>query len=586
MNADTARLCMGCMQPKEEDVEVCPRCGYRVQQRPPAVLPYQAVLNNKFLIGRILGRPGAFGVTYLAWDLVLHTTVAIKEYFPRQWVNRAADHSTVLLHSDNDKNQFAYGLEQFLREARMLAQFSHPNIVRIREFFQQNNTAYLVMDYCEGVSLEEFVQRKGGTIPEYLACKIMLPILDGLHEVHQKNVLHRDIKPSNIYLTKGDVPILLDFGAARFALGQNTQTLSIILTAGYAPFEQYLSEPGDLLGAWTDIYACGATLYSITTGIVPQNSINRHQKDDLIAPIDLIPTLTPPFNRAVLAALALEPKQRPQTISAFQTLLLGDETVAPNPARLPPPASQTVPPPALKDTPSQTAGADTSKPAIVKPNVVFIRCPHCDNLNSVPRGENNIHLRCKHCGDYINQARPASVFDWKNVALLVLLLLGIGVAMKSRQPPPTPLADSVAPAAEAPAEPADGSAENDAPSVEAPIKIEPPPARPSVEQPSRFAHPAPAFESSASDGNPPAHDPQAAQPMGEPTGHPPPLPPGDNGSMPGEEPPAAPPFALLACQSKREGDACVAPMQHIRGICRLARRQLACIPADAPPPPR
>ena len=452
---DTASLCMGCMQPKGTHW-TCPHCGYSNKPRNPMVLPYQAVLNNKFLVGRILGKPGGFGVTYLAWDLVLHTTVAVKEYFPGNLAVRSPDHSTVMFDNDKDKAQFGYGLEQFLREARALAQFSHPNIVRVREFFQQNNTAYLVMDYYEGISLEDFVQRKGGKIPEDLAVNLLLPILDGLHQVHQKKMLHRDIKPANIYLTKGGTAILLDFGAARFAIGQNSQTISVILSAGFAPFEQYLQKAGELLGPWTDVYAYAAMLYAITTGITPDNAINRHQQDTLPAPIQIIPALSPRFSEAVMAALALDPEQRPQTAQAFQDLLLAGKTTA-NDNRRQPLTSQSLPASAIEDiadaatinlssttqdeptlafqeTPPASETYAKTVPTSAKPSH-FVNCPHCKALNNVASGQVYSQLHCRRCGKIMakKSAQDSSPVQW--LALTAVLLMLGWVLMKPGEKP-------------------------------------------------------------------------------------------------------------------------------------------------------
>lgn len=320
---DFGNLCMGCMRDKGES-PACPQCGYQMERdRSPFTLPYQSILNNKFLIGRILGKPGGFGVTYLALDLVLHTPVAIKEYLPRELVARNANSLKVTPHTGGDGERFGYGLNQFLQEARTLCKFSHPNVVRVREFFAQNNTAYFAMDYYEGISLEEYRRRNGGKLAEAAALNLIMPILDGLAEVHAKGFLHRDIKPSNIYLTNNGVPILLDFGAARFALhGQGARTMSVILTPGFAPFEQYLEKAE--FGPTTDIYAIGATLYYLLTGEKPQEATGRYRKDELLPPHELVPAITPNTSQAILRALAIEPEQRPQTVQEFKALLLPD----------------------------------------------------------------------------------------------------------------------------------------------------------------------------------------------------------------------------------------------------------------------
>ena len=148
-------LCPGCFAEKGR-VAVCPFCGYdEAERRTPLVLPHRTVLNGQFVVGKVLGKPGGFGITYLGWDINLATPVAVKEYLPRDYAGRDSDHASVMAHSREDASLFRFGLEQFLQEARTLARFDHPNVVRTRSFFEQNGTAYLVMDYLQGVNLSE-----------------------------------------------------------------------------------------------------------------------------------------------------------------------------------------------------------------------------------------------------------------------------------------------------------------------------------------------------------------------------------------------------------------------------------------------
>ena len=163
------------------------------------------MLNGQFIVGRVLGKPGGVGITYLGFDRHLQATVALKEYLPRDLAVRATDGSTILPHSTEEGTLFRYGLEQFLTEARTLAQLNHPNIVRVRQFFEANGSAYLVMDYYQGLSLAEYLERQpNGRLAEQQAIALMQPILDGLRAVHAKGFLHRDIKPQNIYLARTD----------------------------------------------------------------------------------------------------------------------------------------------------------------------------------------------------------------------------------------------------------------------------------------------------------------------------------------------------------------------------------------------
>jgi serine/threonine protein kinase len=234
---DLDRLCIGCMGEKGE-TQICSLCGYDENQKiSPLALTPRTILNQQYLIGRVLGAPGGFGVTYLAWDISLATPVAIKEYMPRALVARDPNRSTVLPHSQGDEELFRYGLEQFLDEARLLAQFDHLNIVRVRSFFEANATGYLVMDYYRGMNLAEYVKQNNKLLAKP-ALWVMMPILDGLREVHERGVLHRDIKPQNIYIiAERRRSILLDFGAARAAMQGRSQGLTAVLTEGFAPYE-------------------------------------------------------------------------------------------------------------------------------------------------------------------------------------------------------------------------------------------------------------------------------------------------------------------------------------------------------------
>ena len=234
-------------------------------------------------------------------------------------------------HSEEDATLFQDGLDRFLQEAQTLARLDHANIVQVRGFFEANGTAYLVMNYYEGMSLEEYLQQQGGKLTEEQAVALMLPVLDGLREVHDNEFLHRDIKPQNIYLRQGRSgvqPILLDFGAARQTLGE--RSLSVVLTEGFAPSEQYQRRGKQ--GPWTDVYACAATLYYLVSGEAPPTAIERIGGEELM----LSEEISDAFRSAVVAALAVDGSQRPQTVQAFQELLTGpsraEESPAPEPA--------------------------------------------------------------------------------------------------------------------------------------------------------------------------------------------------------------------------------------------------------------
>jgi tetratricopeptide (TPR) repeat protein len=216
---------------------------------------------------------GSFGITYKAWDHRLQTYVALKEYLPIEFAVRETDTQTVAPRSEKVSHQFQFGLKGFLEEARTLAQFRDARIVRVTNFMEANGTAYLVMDYEEGESLDALMRREQRRLEEPELLRTMIPVLEGLCIVHRAGVLHRDVKPANIYLRAQGSPLLLDFGAARHALGEETQNLTSIVTPGYGPFEQY--QRTGKQGPWTDVYGAGATLYRLVTGKRPAEAPDR-----------------------------------------------------------------------------------------------------------------------------------------------------------------------------------------------------------------------------------------------------------------------------------------------------------------------
>ena len=215
---------------------------------------------------------GGFGITYRAHDNLLQSTVAIKEYLPTDFALRDSDGSTVIPRSTQLKDQFQWGLERFLEEARTLKRFREQHIVRVESFIQGNGTAYMVMEYEEGEPLDALL-KSGQPLSEAQLKQIFIPILKGLRAVHEQQFLHRDIKPGNIYLRRSGEPVLLDFGAARQALVEQSRSITGILTAGYAPFEQYSN--ARVLTPAADLYALGATLYRCIVGRKPVEATER-----------------------------------------------------------------------------------------------------------------------------------------------------------------------------------------------------------------------------------------------------------------------------------------------------------------------
>jgi len=277
-------------------------------------------LLNEYEIDSVLGKPGGFGITYLATDTQLRQSVAIKEYLPSDFAIREGV-NTVSIKSSSDQESFQWGLKCFIDEAQVLAKFNHQNIVKVLRFFEANGTAYMVMEYQEGKSLTDYL--KGGrTLTEKELLTIVLPLLDGLIEVHKAGFLHRDIKPSNIYIHSNNIPILLDFGSARYVVGQKTRSVTSIVTPGYAPLEQYDSEVKNQ-GPWTDIYALGAVMYYAISGEAPPAATRRIMKDPMIPAVKVGKgNYNNRLLKAIDWALELSEEDRPQTIAFWRGKML------------------------------------------------------------------------------------------------------------------------------------------------------------------------------------------------------------------------------------------------------------------------
>lgn len=321
---DTTHYCPGCFKYRGEE-PVCIFCSYDThEERSPLFLPHHTLLAGQFVIGRALGEPGGFGVTYLAWDQVLGTTVAVKEYLPREFAGRSANETRIRSHTSRDEELFEFGRQRFIEEARTLAQLQHSNVVRVRHVFSANDTTYLVMDFYEGLNLEQFHGQQGEPLEERPAVEVTLAVLDGLRHVHERGFLHRDVKPANIYLATLDAgnyrPILLDFGSARVALGEKSRSMDVVLTQGYAPIEQYYEKGHQ--GPWTDVYSVAATLYWLLTGETPPEAAARVQDDQLVAPSERRPEVSDALSEVVVAGLGVLPEDRPQSVLAFQEMLL------------------------------------------------------------------------------------------------------------------------------------------------------------------------------------------------------------------------------------------------------------------------
>ncbi len=279
-----------------------------------------------YLLERVLGQ-GGFGITYLARDTNLDQPVAIKEYLPVEVATRRAD-ATVRARTDDQSDRYRWGLDRFIREARTLARFDHPNIVRVHSVFEFNNTAYMVMRFEEGENFAALLERRR-TMPEADLMRVLLPVLDGLELVHNAGFIHRDIKPDNLHIRADGSPVLLDFGSARTALGQ-ARTVTILVAPGYAPFEQYYSS-GEDQGPWTDLYGLAATCYRAIAGIPPMDAIARSKgilgsTREILVPASAIGSgrYSARLLKAIDHALEFAEKDRPQTIAEWRAELAGN----------------------------------------------------------------------------------------------------------------------------------------------------------------------------------------------------------------------------------------------------------------------
>lgn len=310
--------CLNCMEIYDEKYDVCPYCGF-VKGTLPAVASHLTpgvVIADRYIIGTVIGY-GGFGVTYQAWDDELGIKIAIKEYYPNGLVNRTPGTTDLIILGGEKKVQYEAGLQRFLQEARTMAKFGkEPNIVHVYGFLEENNTAYIIMEYLEGVTLKEYVtQFPEQKMPVEDALNIIKEVGKALSAIHKGKVVHRDISPDNIFICVGNKVKLLDFGAARLSSGEKTQTLSVVLKPGYAPPEQYRSKSRQ--GPRTDIYALAATLYKLLTGKLPVESLDRLVEDTLEKPSELNPEVPSWLDSVILTGMAKNMEVRFSSVDKF-----------------------------------------------------------------------------------------------------------------------------------------------------------------------------------------------------------------------------------------------------------------------------
>ncbi len=277
---------------------------------------------GEFEILRVLG-VGGFGIVYLANDHSLEREVALKEYMPASLAARGAG-PQITVRSSSFAETYAIGLRSFVNEARLLARFDHPSLVKVYRFWEDNATAYMVMPFLQGVTLRDTRRRMAHPPDEAWIRSVISPILSALELLHREGVYHRDIAPDNILLPPDGPPVLLDFGAARRVISDRTQSLTAILKPSYAPIEQYAEMTQLRQGPWTDLYALGAVIHYLLFGAPPAPATARAVQDDAEAIENrIVPGVSPRFLEAVSWMLSVRPNQRPQSGEQLRAVLDG-----------------------------------------------------------------------------------------------------------------------------------------------------------------------------------------------------------------------------------------------------------------------
>lgn len=317
----TSELCLNCFSVKGK-YDVCPYCGY-VEQTPPRQAHYLTpgmVLYNQYIVGTAVG-DGGFGITYKCYDTILGVIVAVKEFYPAGLVNRAPGEKRVGVLSGEKEAEYDIQLKRFLMEAKSTAQFEKAkDIVNVYNYFEENNTAYIVMEFIEGVLLKEYIADRG-RMEQDTALAVITPVIEAVKKIHASGILHRDLSPDNIFIAGDETIKVFDFGAAKFSEEDDSAPVAAVIKEGYAPPEQYRANGKQ--GFFTDIYAVGAILYEMVTGIRPMEGSERLVKDELKSPRALGIQIDENLDRAIMEALAVKTELRFQSIQYFQEAVEG-----------------------------------------------------------------------------------------------------------------------------------------------------------------------------------------------------------------------------------------------------------------------
>lgn len=315
-------LCYSCFKEYGDEFELCPYCGTERITAPNEAIHLMpgTVLNERYIIGTSIGE-GGFGVVYRAYDTKLECIVAIKEFFSSRLFTRYPGNAEVRVNKKT-VNEFKYRKARFLTEARYIAKYNaNKNIVGVLDHFEENNTAYIVMELLKGMSLNSYLSLHGGKLDQSLTLEIAQQICIALKDLHKDNIIHCDIAPDNIFILEGHEVKVFDFGAAKLADSEDV-AIDIVMKPGYSPPEQY--DKTNDLGPWTDIYAVGATLYYVLTGIKPDESTNRKLNDTVIPPHILDPSIPDNLSNTIMKAMAIEKHMRFKDIDTFMNALIGE----------------------------------------------------------------------------------------------------------------------------------------------------------------------------------------------------------------------------------------------------------------------
>ena len=316
--------CLGCMKEFGKEYDICPYCGYMTDAVPTDknhLIP-RTILSDRYMLGKAIGH-GGFGITYIAWDEKIQKKVAVKEYFPNALSTRQKGITEVSCYNEKAERFFKEGMSKMLDEARRISRFAdNENIVDIYDYFEENNTAYIVMEYLEGKDLKKHLEENGEKISPEQAVKIILPVLNALKDMHRDKLIHRDISPDNIYMCNNGKVKLLDFGAARLEVEDAEKSLSVMVKRGYAPKEQYISRSKQ--GPWTDVYALCATMYKMITGEIPSESVARDD-EPLKTFAEFGITGYEKLEETLFKGLEPNIQDRIQSVEALERLIIGEK---------------------------------------------------------------------------------------------------------------------------------------------------------------------------------------------------------------------------------------------------------------------